>query len=78
MEERKERLEIKVMLDYAKIIRLFKTVIVVLVAQRGGHQQVDVIQEVDVLEEDVVTGGEVVGLKQMVGGDMMTALMNTL
>ncbi len=76
MEERKERQEIKVKVDCAKTLKLFRTVIVVLIAQRGGHQQVDVIQEVDVLEEDVVTGGEVVGLKQMVGGDMMTALMN--
>ena len=52
--------------------------VVVLIAQMDGHQQVDVIQELDVQDEDLVTGGEVVGLKQLLGTDMTTALMNTL
>ena len=33
----------KVLLDYVKILKLFKIVVVALIAQLDGHQQVDVI-----------------------------------
>ena len=52
--------------------------VVALRAQMDGHQHLDVTLELDVLEQDVVTGGEVVGLKQLLITIMMTALMNTL
>ena len=76
MEEKKERQEIRVLLDYAKTMRLFGNVIVALTAQLVGYQQVGVTLELDVVDEELVIGGEVVGSLQMVGGDMMTVLMN--
>ena len=76
MEEKKERQEIRVLLDYVKTMRLFGTVIVALTAQLVGYQQVGVTLELDVVDEELVIGGEVVGSLQMVGGDMMTVLMN--
>jgi len=72
----KERQEIRVLLDYAKTMRLFGNVIVALIAQLDGYQQVGVTLELDVVDEELVIGGEVVGSLQMVGGDMMTVLMN--
>ena len=50
VEERKVLLELKVLLDYVKILKLFKIVVVALIAQLDGHQQVDVILGLDVLE----------------------------
>ena len=50
MEEKKENKEIKVLVDYVKTLKLFKIVVLVLIAQMDGHQQVDVIQEMHVLE----------------------------
>ena len=50
MEEKNERQEIKVLVDYVKTLKLFKIVVLVLIAQMDGHQQVDVIQEMHVLE----------------------------
>ena len=41
--ERKVLTGIKVLVDYVKILKLFKIVVVVLIAQMDGHQQVDVI-----------------------------------
>ena len=76
VEERKVLLELKVLLDYAKTLKLFGTVIVALIAQRDGHQQVVVTLEESVVDEELVTGGEVVGLSRLVGGDLMTVLMN--
>ena len=49
-EEKKENNEIKVLVDYVKTLKLFKIVVIVLPAQRDGHQLVDVIQEMHVLE----------------------------
>ena len=76
MEEKKERQEIKVLVDYVKIMKLFKIVVTALIAQLDGHQQLDVIRDLDVQDQDLVTGGEVVGLKQLLIPVMMIALMN--
>ena len=76
VEEKKERQEIRVRLDYAKTMRLFKIVVTALPAQMDGHQQVDVIQDLDVQDQDLVTGGGVVGLKQLLIFVMMIVLMN--